>query len=147
MEPFFLPYSRPAVEDLRERLRRTRWPDEIAGAAWEYGFDLAFLQEICHYWDSEFDWESQVRQLSELPHFRYLADGVGIHFIHAHGKGPDPIPLILTHGWPGSFLEMLRILPLLTDRPRTGVTPPTRSTSWFPPCPATGSRIGRKNGG
>jgi pimeloyl-ACP methyl ester carboxylesterase len=113
--PFSIPFSRAAVEDLRERLARTRWPDEIPGSGWEYGFDLGSLKDICEYWRKGFDWKAQVARMLEFEHFRYVADGVGIHFIHARGKGPAPIPLILTHGWPGSFLEMLKILPLLTD--------------------------------
>lgn len=123
LEQFSLPFSQPPVEDLRKRLRRTRWPDKIPGADWEYGFDLGFLQDICEYWTSQFDWASQVERLSKLPHYRYTSDGIGIHFIRARGKGPTPIPLILTHGWPGSFLEMLRILPLLTDPASHGGDP------------------------
>ncbi len=115
IEPFSIPYSQAAVDDLRQRLARTRWPDEIPGSAWEYGFDLGSLKQICKYWREDFDWNAQIARISEFEHFRYLAEGIGIHFIHARGKGPAPIPLILTHGWPGSFLEMLKILPLLTD--------------------------------
>ena len=115
IEPFSIPYSQAAVDDLRQRLARTRWPDEIPGSGWEYGFDLGSLKQICKYWREDFDWKAQIARISEFEHFRYLAEGVGIHFIHARGKGPAPIPLILTHGWPGSFLEMLKILPLLTD--------------------------------
>ncbi|NYF80409.1 pimeloyl-ACP methyl ester carboxylesterase [Granulicella arctica] len=103
------------MDDLRDRLARTRWPDEIPGTAWEYGFDLAFLKDICDYWRHQFDWKAQVEKLSSFHHYRYTPNTAGIHFIHERGKGPAPIPLILTHGWPGSFLEMLRIIPLLTD--------------------------------
>jgi pimeloyl-ACP methyl ester carboxylesterase len=113
--PFTIPFSQPAVDDLRERLRRTRWPDEIPGANWEYGVDLKFLQQICEYWRERFDWQAQVERLSIFHHYRYSSEDAGIHFIHERGKGPAPIPLILTHGWPGSFLEMMRIIPLLTD--------------------------------
>jgi pimeloyl-ACP methyl ester carboxylesterase len=115
LEPFSIPFSHHAVDDLRDRLVRTRWPDEIPGSNWEYGFDLRFLQEICDYWRERFDWKAQVEKLSTLHHRRYVSDGNGIHFIHERGKGPAPIPIILTHGWPGSFLEMMRIIPLLTD--------------------------------
>ena len=115
LESFSIPFSHHAVDDLRDRLVRTRWPDEIPGSNWEYGFDLRFLQEICGYWRERFDWKAQVEKLSTLHHFRYVSDGIGIHFIHERGKGPAPIPIILTHGWPGSFLEMMRIIPLLTD--------------------------------
>jgi pimeloyl-ACP methyl ester carboxylesterase len=115
LEPFSIPHSERAINDLRDRLNRTRWPDEISGAAWEYGFSLEFLQDICAYWKDHFDWKRQVESLSAFRHYRYVADGLGIHFIHERGKGPSPIPLILTHGWPGSFLEMLKIIPMLTD--------------------------------
>ena len=115
IEAFTIPFSQPAVDDLRDRLRRTRWPDEIAGSNWEYGADLSFVQQICEYWRDRFDWKAQVERFSAVHHYRYLSEGIGIHFIHEKGKGPAPIPLILTHGWPGSFLEMMRIIPLLTD--------------------------------
>jgi len=115
LEPFSIPFSKNAVDDLRDRLGRTRWPDEVPGTAWEYGFDLAFLKDICDYWRDQFDWKAQVEKLSTFHHFRYTSNTTGIHFIHERGKGPAPIPLIMTHGWPGSFLEMMRIIPLLTD--------------------------------
>src|SRR5580658_9348090 len=101
IEPFSIPYSQAAVDDLRQRLARTRWPDEIPGSRWEYGFELGSLKQICKYWREDFDWNAQIARISEFEHFRYLAEGVGIHFIHARGKGPAPNPLILTHGWPG----------------------------------------------
>jgi pimeloyl-ACP methyl ester carboxylesterase len=116
IQPFSLPYSQAAVDDLRERLRRTRWPDAAPGEAWAQGFDRAALVDLCRYWADVFDWKAQLERLSAWQHFRFTsADGFGIHFIHARGKGPKPTPLILTHGWPGSFVEMMRILPLLTD--------------------------------
>jgi pimeloyl-ACP methyl ester carboxylesterase len=114
-DPFALPYSSADLEDLRERLARTRWPDEIRDSGWEYGFNLGALQEICAYWQTGFDWKARIAEMAAFGHFRAVVDGIGIHFIHARGKGPAPIPLVLTHGWPGSFLEMLKILPLLTD--------------------------------
>jgi pimeloyl-ACP methyl ester carboxylesterase len=115
IEPFNIPFSQSGVDDLRGRLERARWPDEIPGANWEYGVDLSFLQQICEYWRDRFDWKAQVEQFSTFHHYRYSSETIGIHFIHEQGEGPAPIPLILTHGWPGSFLEMLRIIPLLTD--------------------------------
>ena len=114
IEPYLIPYSQAAVDDLRGRLRRTRWPDQI-GAAWEYGFDRSFLSELYAYWSDEFDWKAQVERMSRFRHFRYTGGGAGIHFIHERGRGPSPLPLLLTHGWPGSFLEFRRIIPLLTD--------------------------------
>ena len=77
--------------------------------------DRDFLIDLCHYWVDSFDWKSQLDRFATLNHYGYQATEGRIHFIHAKGKGPSPMPLILTHGWPGSFLEMLKILPLLTD--------------------------------
>lgn len=115
VESFTVPFSQPALDDLRDRLGRTRWPDAAPGKPWEYGFDREFLQDLCRYWREEFDWKAQVERLSNFHHYRHTSDGVGIHFVHERGKGLNPIPLIMTHGWPGSFLEMLHIIPLLTD--------------------------------
>jgi hypothetical protein len=115
IQAFQLPYSESAVQDLRERLARTRWPDTIPGSHWDYGVSLDYMKEISQYWKDDFDWKQQIEKMSALHHYRYTSRGVGIHFIHERGKGPAPIPLILTHGWPGSFLEMLKIIPMLTD--------------------------------
>src|SRR4051794_3938389 len=120
VEAFSIPFSQLALDDLRERLARTRWPDEVVDSDWEYGFDLRFLREICGYWRDQFDWKAQVERLSAFHHYRYTSDGLGIHFIYERGKGRAPIPLILTHGWPGSFLEMIRVIPLLTDPALSG---------------------------
>ena len=123
VEPFKIPYSQPAVDELRNRLAQTRWPDQIAGTGWESGVDLAFMREICRYWIDQFDWKAQVDRASAFRHYRYTSEGFGIHFIHERGKGPAPLPLILTHGWPGSFLEMLKVIPMLTDPARFGGDP------------------------
>jgi pimeloyl-ACP methyl ester carboxylesterase len=123
IEPFSIPYSEEAVDDLRARLARTRWPDEIPGSGWEYGIGLDYMREICHYWREQFDWKAQVEKLSTLHHYRYTTQGIGIHFIHERGRGPAPMPLVITHGWPGSFLEMLKIIPLLSDPASYGGDP------------------------
>jgi pimeloyl-ACP methyl ester carboxylesterase len=123
INPFAIPSSQQAVDDLRDRLSRTRWLDEIPGSHWVYGFDRQFLQEICAYWKDQFDWKAELERLSCFHHQKYSSDGLGIHFIHERGKGPSPIPLILTHGWPGSFLEMIRIIPLLADPGANGGDP------------------------
>jgi pimeloyl-ACP methyl ester carboxylesterase len=115
VQRFDVPYSEAAVEDLRQRLVRTRWPDQIPGSHWDYGVSLDYMKEICQYWKDEFDWKGQIEKMSAFHHYRYTSRGVGIHFIRERGKGPAPIPLILTHGWPGSFLEMLKVIPMLAD--------------------------------
>lgn len=123
VEPFALPYSQAAVDDLRDRLRRTRWPAPLTGAPFEHGFDLATLQDLCSWWLNHFDWKAQLDRLSLLHHYQWSCGKSRIHFIHERGRGPAPLPLILTHGWPGSFVEMLRILPLLTDPASHGADP------------------------
>ncbi len=138
LESFVIPFSQRAVDDLRDRLERTRWVDEVPGSNWEYGFDLPFLQEICGYWRDRFDWKAQVERLSMAHHYRYASEGIGIHFIHERGKGPAPMPLILTHGWPGSFVEMMRIIPLLIDPGSHGGDPSDSFDVVIPSLPGYG---------
>ena len=120
---FDLPFSQLAVDDLRSRLERTRWCDDAPGDTWEYGFDRGFLEDICAYWGHKFDWKAKVEWLSSFKHFRFDWEGGRIHFVHERGKGPAPMPLILTHGWPGSFVEMMQVIPLLTDPAAHGGDP------------------------
>jgi pimeloyl-ACP methyl ester carboxylesterase len=115
VQTFQLPYSESAVQDLRERLARTRWPDTIPGSGWEYGFDLAYLQSMCRYWREKFDWKAELGRLACLHHLQYTTSDQSIHFVHQRGTGPAPIPILLLHGWPGSFLEMLKLAPRLAD--------------------------------
>ena len=126
IQTFQLPYSESAVQDLRERLARTRWPDTIPGSHWDYGVSLDYMKEICQYWKDEFDWKRQIEKMSAFHHYRYTSRGVGILFIHERGEGPAPIPLILTHGWPGSFLEMLKVIPCWLTPQAAAQTQPTR---------------------
>ncbi len=114
-QPFKIGIPQATLDDLQQRLARTRWPDEIEGVGWDYGTNLGYLKELANYWQHSFDWRAQEAKLNQFAHFRTEIDGLGIHFIHERGKGPNPTPIILTHGWPGSFYEMLKVLPLLTD--------------------------------
>lgn len=111
------------LDDLRERLARTRWPDEVQGAGWNYGTNLEYLKALVNYWLHQFNWRAQEAKLNQFAQFRTEIDGFGIHFIHEHGQGPKPLPLLLTHGWPGSFFEMCKIIPLLTDPASYGGDP------------------------
>lgn len=116
IERLLLPYRQEVIDDLRFRLNRVRWPEAGGPPGWECGTDRGFLRELCEYWASDFDWLGTVERLRrEMEHYLFTADEYAIHFIHRRGRGPDPIPLILTHGWPGSFLEMEAVIPLLTD--------------------------------
>jgi pimeloyl-ACP methyl ester carboxylesterase len=120
IQPFTVQIPEAELVDLQTRLARTRWPDEIAGADWEYGANLAYLQDLVRYWQEHFDWRAQERAINAFAHFRATVAGLGIHIIHQRGNGPAPLPLIITHGWPGSFVEMLKIVPLLSDPARYG---------------------------
>lgn len=108
------------LSDLRERLGRTRWPGQLPGIGWAQGTELGFLRKFCAYWREEFDWRAQERRLNALPQFVARVQGQDIHFVHVRGHGPDPFPLILTHGWPSSFAEFARLVPLLSDPARYG---------------------------
>jgi pimeloyl-ACP methyl ester carboxylesterase len=113
--PFVVDVAQATLDDLRERLARTRWPDEVADAGWEYGASLGYMRELVDYWRTGFDWRAAERAMNAAPHFRARVDGVGIHLIHQRGRGPAPLPLLITHGWPSSFVEMLALIPLLAD--------------------------------
>ncbi len=115
VKPFTVHLPQTALADLRERLRNPRWPDEVDGADWNYGTNLGYLKDLVAYWRDTFDWRAQEAAINGLAHFRAEIDGFGLHFIHERGKGRSPLPLLLTHGWPDSFLRMMKIIPLLTD--------------------------------
>ena len=103
------------LDDLRRRLETVRWPDQIPNSGWDYGSNLDYLKELVEYWRSGFDWRAQEAKLNLFHHFKSQVDGLDIHFIHERGKGPNPIPLVITHGWPSTFFEMHKIIPLLAD--------------------------------
>lgn len=123
IRPFSIDIPRPILQDLKTRLSNTRWPDEVTGSGWDYGTNRAYLQDLVTYWQTRFDWYTAQRTLNTFSHFRATVKGQGIHFLHERGKGSNPLPLILTHGWPGTFVEMLKIIPLLTDPARHGADP------------------------
>ncbi|WP_420036101.1 epoxide hydrolase family protein [Streptomyces sp. cg28] len=112
--PFTVAVPDEVIADLQERLRRTRWTDTVA-EGWQYGSDITYLKELCDYWADSFDWRKQEARLNQLDHFRTEIDGIGIHFLHQRSANPDATALVLLHGWPSSFLQMLPILPLLED--------------------------------
>jgi pimeloyl-ACP methyl ester carboxylesterase len=116
VEPFTIAVADDVLADLRERLGQTRWPEEAPGAPWQQGTDLAYLQDLTAYWANAFDWRARERELNALRHFRATVDGVRIHFVHERATSGEGIPLILTHGWPSSFVELLALVPLLRDQ-------------------------------
>jgi pimeloyl-ACP methyl ester carboxylesterase len=114
-EPFVIQVPDSVLADLHRRIGATRWPDELEQAGWEYGANLASMRSIAEYWLHRYDWRREEAALNRWPHHLISLEGLRIHFIHARGKGPAPLPLVVTHGWPGSFVEMLKLIPLLTD--------------------------------
>ena len=120
VQRYVIDIDQQAIDDLRLRLARTRWPDELPATGWAGGTDLAYLKQLTGYWLDQFDWKAQQDRLNRQSHFQAVVEGIRIHFVHMRGKGRHPFPLIMTHGWPGSFLEMEKIIPYLTDPVRFG---------------------------
>jgi pimeloyl-ACP methyl ester carboxylesterase len=122
-ENFVIHISDAEIDELRERIVRTRWPDEPDGAHWEYGTDLSFMRRMAAHWVEEFDWRRHERALNAFSNRIADIDGQRVHFIHEPGRGPRPMPLVITHGWPGSVLEMLEVIRPLADPAAFGGDP------------------------
>src|SRR5262245_48715683 len=122
--PFSIRIEDEVLSDLRERIRGTRWPDPAPGTAWDQGTDLVYLRRLLAYWADEFDWRAQERELNAAHHFRAELDDVQIHFVHERARRGRGIPLILTHGWPSTFVELLPLVPFLTDPGAHGIDGP-----------------------
>lgn len=148
IEGFRIHVDEPVLEDLRRRLSSTRLPDELEGGGWEYGIPLGYLRELIAYWRDRYDWRAEEARLNELPHFRTRIDGESVHFVHARSSRDDAMPLLLMHGWPGSIVEFLDVIPRLTEPeahggraadafhviapslPGYGLSGPTRARGW-----------------
>ena len=138
IESFRIDIPQTDLDDLTDRLSRTRWPNEVADAGWDYGFPLARLKELAEHWGTRYDWRAHEAELNELPHFTTEIDGQNIHFVHVRSAKPDALALTLTHGWPGSFLEFLDVIePLSRDFhlvipsiPGYGFSGPTHEGGW-----------------
>jgi len=148
IRPFRIEVSDAELEDLRERLARTRWPDELPGVGWSYGVALENVKEMAEHWRTSFDWRKQEAVLNGFPQFTTTIDGTNVHFLHVRSEEPNALPLILTHGWPGSVAEFLDVIGPLTDPrshggdaadafdlvipsiPGYGFSGPTRETGW-----------------
>lgn len=141
--PFTIDIPDADIDDLKARLARTRWPSEVSDSGWQYGANLAYVRELCEYWQSAFDWRAAEAGLNEMPQFtaEVSADGVDgykLHFVHKEGAGPDPLPLVFTHGWPGTFYEASKILGPLTDPAAHGGDPADAFTVVAPSLPGYG---------
>jgi pimeloyl-ACP methyl ester carboxylesterase len=123
IEPFRIDVPDAVLADLRDRLARTRFPDEIPGSGWTYGTSLAYARELVAYWRDRFDWRAAEARLNAFPQFRARVGDLLIHYIHQRGVGPAPLPLVITHGWPGSVAEFVEIIGPLTDPARHGGDP------------------------
>jgi pimeloyl-ACP methyl ester carboxylesterase len=124
-EPFRIRIEDWVLDDLRARIRQTRWPGEIPDVGWTQGVPLGYMQSMLGFWADGFDWRRKERELNSWPHFRIELDGIAIHFIHQRAHDGNGIPLILTHGWPSAFIELLPLLPLLTDPAGNGLSGPS----------------------
>ena len=136
---FHVEFPEEALDDLRRRLVATRWPTKELVDDRSQGVQLEAMQALCRYWASDYDMRRAETRLNALPQFTTEIDGVDIHFVHVRSRHDDALPLIMTHGWPGSVVELLDAVGPLTDPPRTAAPPTTRSTWCCRPCPATAS--------
>jgi microsomal epoxide hydrolase len=119
-KPFMIHVSDESIADLRARLDNVRWPDEPPLAPWSTGTSVAYMQGLVEYWRERFDWRVQETKLNAFRQFTVPIAGIDVHFIHEPGVGPNPTPLLLSHGWPGSVFEFHKIIPMLTDPARFG---------------------------
>jgi len=115
IRPFRIDVPEANLADLRERLARTHWPDELPGVGWRYGVPLGYLRELAEYWRTSYDWRKYEAELNGFPQFTTEIDGAKVHFLHVRSAEPEAMPLILTHGWPGSIVEFLDVIGPLTD--------------------------------
>ena len=115
IEPFVICMDGAALDDLRDRLRRARWPERETVGDWSQGVPLDYLQGLCGYWAGRYDWRAAEARLNQIPQFTTTIDGLDIHFLHIRSPHPGAVPLLMTHGWPGSFLEFEQALGPLTD--------------------------------
>lgn len=123
ISPFRVDVPDSALDDLRERLGRTRWPDELPGAGWSYGVPLRRVRELAGYWQDRYDWRAHEARLNDLPQFTTIIDGQRVHFLHVRSPEAAALPLVLTHGWPGSVTEFGEIIGPLADPRRHGGDP------------------------
>jgi pimeloyl-ACP methyl ester carboxylesterase len=117
IQSFSVHIPQSVLDDLRSRIENTRWPDEIEGSGWKFGSSLSYMRELADYWLQKFDWRKVEDEINSYSNFLADIEGYKIHFLQIRGKGRKSLPLVITHGWPGSFLEMMKIIPLLTSDP------------------------------
>lgn len=121
--PYTIDVPQADLDDLRARLRRTRWPDDLGNADWTYGVERGWLEDMVGYWADGYDWRRHEAAMNAHPNFRVELDGVPVHFLHVRGNGPAPVPLVLTHGWPWTFWDMKDVIGPLADPAAHGGNP------------------------
>ena len=137
-QPFALSVPDAAIADLKQRLANTRFPDQAPDAPWAYGTDVDYMRTLVGYWHDGFDWRAQEARLNSFPQYTVPLAGINVHFLHVPGNGPAPMPLLLSHGWPGSVFEFLDLIPRLTDPARFGGDPADAFTVVAPSLPGYG---------
>jgi pimeloyl-ACP methyl ester carboxylesterase len=137
-EVFKLSIPEADIADLRERLERTRLPDEAPGPAWAYGTDVRWIRGLVEYWRNDFDWRAEEARLNAFAQYKVRLDDIDLHFLHVEGEGLDPCPLLLSHGWPGSIFEFLKLIPMLTHPSQFGGDPADSFTVVAPSLPGYG---------
>jgi hypothetical protein len=115
MQRFEIKVADAVLEDLKQRLGRTRLPDQLEGAGWDYGTELGYLRELVAYWRDKYDWRVHEAALNRFSHWKTQVRDLDVHFIHERSREPNAFPLVITHGWPGSVFEFHKILGPLTD--------------------------------
>jgi microsomal epoxide hydrolase len=138
VEPYRIAVPEEVLDDLRARLLRTRWPKSVTGRPWEYGTNPAFLRRLVDYWAHSYDWRAWEARLNRLEQHRVTLDGLRIHVFVARGDGPDPLPIVLTHGWPGSAVELVEMIDPLVHPERHGGRAEDAFTVVIPSLPGTG---------
>ncbi|WP_238881762.1 epoxide hydrolase family protein [Clostridium sp. YIM B02551] len=147
IERFNIKVSDEVLNDLKYRLKNVKWPYQLEGLGFERGTDINYLKSLVSYWRDEFDWRAQEAELNSLSQFHCEVDGIDIHFVHEKGKGPNPTPIILTHGWPDSYIRYKKLIPLLTDPAKYGGNPEDSFDVIVPSIPGFGFSSKPKNGG
>ena len=122
MHPFTIQIEDSILKDLEVRLSRTRLPDQLEGSGWDYGSDRQYMEELLEYWRNQYNWRKHEAQLNELDHFKTEIQGIDMHFIHVRSKHSDALPLVITHGWPGSVYEFMDVIGPLTNPEAHGGT-------------------------
>lgn len=152
MQPFRIDIPQSVLDDLHHRLDQTRWPRELPGVGWSRGVPLAYLKDLAAYWRTGYDWRAAEARLNEYPQFTTEIDGARVHFLHVRSPEPDAVPLLLTHGWPGSIVEFLDVIGPLTDPRAHGgdpasafhlVVPSLPGYGFSGPAPEPGWHVGR----